>query len=122
MQTRTRSLVRLVVTTLAVVGIAMFAFPAPAQARVKAPRLTSLHYYCGSLQDRCDQILADIWETKQFTDAQRQELQDIGRAWNEVCAGTFGSIVFNVGVNWSVMSTKPGSGVLVVVQSNDMPI
>jgi hypothetical protein len=119
MQTRTHSRIRLVVTALAVAGIAMFVFTMPTQARVKGPRFDSHTAYCGSLQDRADQILADIWTNKQATEAQVKELVEIGGLWNTLCRDTFGSIVRRA---WVMTSDTPGSGVLVAVESSDMPI
>jgi hypothetical protein len=64
-----------------------------AEARVNGPRLDSLTFQCGALQDRRDQI----WD--EYTDASpakreqlMTELSGIIQNWIAICMGTFGPI------------------------------
>ena len=64
-----------------------------AEARVNGPRLDSLSFQCGQLQDRRDAIWAEYSGASKARQEQlMDELRGIMQNWTSICQGTFGAI------------------------------
>jgi hypothetical protein len=87
-----------------------------AEARVNGPRLDSLSFQCGQLQDRRDAIWAEYSGASPARQAQlMDELRGIMQNWTSICQGTFGAI----GVRMAPETT--GVAVTDITEVSDSP-
>lgn len=85
------------VAALLAVGAAVLAagYAPSADARIEGPRVTSIDFACGALQDETDALLNE-YKQESTTNARRGEildrLREIGQSWYPFCSTYYGDI------------------------------
>ncbi len=89
--------------------------PLAAEARINGPRITSIDFACGAIQDEIDQLRAEYASLSPY-DSRREEiltrLRNLGSDWNSAgCRAVFGSPVARTNVASTGVTGGPNAGV-----------